>query len=89
LFLQYELTLDHLGLLLQKLRMECGMSPQVKAAEVVRLANEAESAKRKAERARQEENELQARCPPPAAPLQHCCLLHACGTIAAGTVWWL
>ena len=31
----------------------------MKAAEVVRLANQAESAKRKAERARQEESELQ------------------------------
>ena len=30
---------------------------------MVRLANQAESAKRKAERARQEESELQARCP--------------------------
>jgi hypothetical protein len=35
------------------------LAPQVKAAEVVSLANEAELAKRKAERARQEENELQ------------------------------
>jgi hypothetical protein len=43
------------------------MSPQVKAAEVVRLANQAESAKRKAERARQEESELQVRCTTAAA----------------------
>ena len=45
----------------QLLTVTCFYVGQVKAAEVVRLANQAESAKRKAERARQEESELQAR----------------------------